>query len=250
MGRHPGAKGRAVERKNKLRVATFKMATLGSTQNTYLFPFVKPLAHGIMPFMAIWEEPFEKILEESVRIHGHLCAGQVLGVRLALLGLRLIGIPDPRGQDRKKFLVYVEIDRCATDAIQSVTGASLGKRSLKFFDYGIMAATFVNLETGRAFRILAREEARELAERYAPGIPDKYKRQLEAYRVMPEEELFEVQEVRVPISEFDLPGRPKRRVRCERCGVYVQDGREILEEGRILCRPCAQGGYFQLLSQS
>ncbi len=197
----------------------------------------------------IFERPFEELLAESVRTHGHLCAGQVLGVRLALLGLRLIGISDPKGEDRKKFLVYVEIDRCATDAIQSVTGASLGKRSLKFVDYGIMAATFVNLETGRAFRVLAREEARELANRYFPEIENKYRRQLEAYRVMPEEELFEVEEVQVEVSPFDLPGRPKRRVRCEACGAYVQDGREVERNGRLLCRPCAFGGYFRRLSQ-
>ena len=196
--------------------------------------------------MNIHEVPFEEILEESVRVHGHLCAGQVLGVRMALLGLRLIGIKDPRGTDRKKFLVFVEIDRCATDAIQSVTGASLGKRSLKFYDYGIMAATFLNLETGQAFRVIAREEARQLADRYFPEISDRYRRQLEAYRVMPEEELFEVQEVTVEVSEFDLPGRPKRRVQCEACRIYVQDGRDIEKEGRILCRPCAEGGYFRL----
>ncbi len=196
--------------------------------------------------MNIFEVPFEEILAESVKTHGHLCPGQVLGVRLALLGLRLIGITDPKGKDRKNFLVFVEIDRCATDAIQSVTGASLGKRSLKFVDYGIMAATFYHLETKKAFRIIAREEAREAANRYFPEIEDKYRRQLEAYRVMPEEELFEVQEVVVEPSPFDLPGRPQRRVQCEACGVFVQDGREVEREGRTLCRPCAFGGYFRL----
>ena len=200
--------------------------------------------------MNIFEIPFEKILEESVKTHGHLCPGQVLGVRLALLGLRLIGIKDPRGADRKKFLVFVEIDRCATDAIQSVTGASLGKRSLKFCDYGIMAATFYHLETKKAFRILAKEEAREAAAKYFPEIEDKYRRQLEAYRVMPEEELFEIQEVEVDLSPFDLPGRPLKRVQCESCGAWVQDGREVEREGRVLCRPCAYGGYFRPLGLS
>jgi len=194
----------------------------------------------------IFEIPFEEILEESVRTHGHLCAGQVLGVRLALLGLRLIGISDPKGADRKKFLVFVEIDRCATDAIQSVTGASLGKRSLKFLDHGIMAATFLNLETKKAFRIIAREEARELSKNYFPEIENKYQRQLKAYQVMPEEELFEIQEVEVEVSDFDLPGRPLKRVQCEKCGVWVQDGREVNQNGKILCRPCAYGAYFRV----
>jgi formylmethanofuran dehydrogenase subunit E len=190
---------------------------------------------------------FEDLLEESVKIHGHLCPGQVLGVRLAMLGLKLSGISDPKGSDRKKLIVYVEIDRCATDAIQSVTGCSLGKRSLKWMDYGVMAATFVNLETDRAIRIVAREESRELAAGYFPEIENKYKRQIEAYKVMTDQELFTVQEVKVDIPRQDMPGRPSRRVQCEKCGDWVQDHRDVSSGGRILCRACAHGGYYQVI---
>ncbi len=191
---------------------------------------------------------FEQLLEESVKIHGHLCPGQVLGVRLAMLGLELSGIKDPKGADRKKLIVYVEIDRCATDAIQSVTGCSLGKRSLKWMDYGVMAATFVNLETGKALRIVAREESRALAEKYLPEIDNKYKRQIEAYKVMTNEELFDVKEVKVTIPPEDMPGRPSRRVQCQRCGDWVQDYRDVEKDGQILCRACAFGGYYEVLS--
>jgi len=190
-------------------------------------------------------ESFETLLERSTRVHGHICAGQVIGVRMSMVGLREIGIDDPRGVDRKKLYVLVEIDRCATDAIQSVTGSTLGKRSLKWVDYGVMAATFVNLETGRAVRITALEESREHAAKYCPEIEDKYKRQLEAYRVMPEEELFKIEEVRVVIPESDMPGRPVRRVRCDGCGDYVQDCREVERDGRSLCRACAHGAYYE-----
>ncbi len=188
---------------------------------------------------------FEKLLEESVKLHGHLCAGQVLGVRLAMLGLRLLGIDDPKGKDRKSFMVFVEIDRCATDAIQSVTGCSLGKRSLRWVDYGIMAATFVKLPEGRGYRIVAREESREISKNYFPEIENKYKRQLEAYKVMSDEELFTVQEVEVDVPECDLPGRPIRRVQCVGCGDYVQDCREVEKDGKILCRACAHGAYYR-----
>ncbi len=190
---------------------------------------------------------FEELLEESVRIHGHLCPGQVLGVRLAMLGLRLIGIDDPKGEQRRDFIVFVEIDRCATDAVQSVTGCSLGKRSLKFKDFGIMAATFLNLKSGKAVRVIAREEAREDSKRYFPEIENKYKRQLEAYKVMPDSELFDLQEVEVDLDECDLPGRPKRRVQCAECGQWVQDCRDLERDGRILCRSCAGQGYFKVI---
>ncbi len=189
---------------------------------------------------------FEQLLEESVKIHGHLCPGQVLGVRLAMLGLELSGIRDPKGTDRKKLIVYVEIDRCATDAIQSVTGCSLGKRSLKWMDYGVMAATFVNLETGKAVRIVAREESRELAAKYCPEIENKYKRQIEAYKLMKDQELFLVQEVEVEIPAHDMPGRPSRRVQCQSCGDWVQDCRDVEIDGKILCRACAHGGYYRI----
>jgi formylmethanofuran dehydrogenase subunit E len=189
-------------------------------------------------------ETFAELLEKSTKIHGHICAGQVIGVRMAMIGLREIGIDEPRRQ-RKDFYVLVEIDRCATDAIQTVTGCSLGKRSLKWLDYGIMAATFVHLKSGRAVRVTAREEARDAAEKYCPEISDKYQRQLEAYRLMLEEELFRVEAVRMEIPTCDLPGRPQRRVQCQSCGDWVQDCREVELDGRTLCKSCAFGRYYQ-----
>jgi|GEM_PF-158855 len=189
---------------------------------------------------------FERLLEESTNTHGHLCPGQVLGVKMSLCGLKKIGIEDPKGRDRKNLIVFVEIDRCATDAIQSVTGCSLGKRTMKFMDYGKMAATFINLKTGAAFRVVAREDAREKARAYFPEIQDKYEAQLEAYRLMPDDELFDVSEVRVTVRPEDLPGRPLQRVRCAGCGEYVQDMREVRKGGRLLCKACVSGGYYSL----
>lgn len=192
-------------------------------------------------------ESFDELLDISTKIHGHICAGQVIGVRMSMLGLEHINIDDPKGADRKKLYVLVEIDRCATDAIQSVTGCSLGKRSMHWMDFGIMAATFVNLETGKAVRITAREESRELSKKYCPEISEKYQRQLAAYRGMPEEELFTVQEVKVSIPDCDMPGRPQRRVQCEQCSDYVQDCRDVEQKGRILCRACAGQRYYEII---
>jgi formylmethanofuran dehydrogenase subunit E len=190
---------------------------------------------------------FEALLDESVKIHGHLCPGQVLGVRMAMHGLRQIGIEDPKGKDRKKLYLFVEIDRCATDALQSVTGCSLGHRTMRFVDYGKMAATFVNLATNRSVRVVAREEAKEKARTYVPEIGDKYRCQVEAYKIMPDAELFDDMEVRIDLKPEDMPGRPLRRVRCASCGEYVQDSREVRRNGDILCRRCAQGGYYTVL---
>ncbi|PKL49323.1 MAG: formylmethanofuran dehydrogenase [Nitrospira bacterium HGW-Nitrospira-1] len=188
---------------------------------------------------------FEALLEESVKIHGHICPGQVLGVKMAMLGLKSIGIEDPKGKDRKSIIVFVEMDRCATDAVQSVTGCSLGHRTMKFMDYGKMAATFLNLRTCRAVRVIAKEESRQTAKEHFPDIENKYTAQLEAYRIMPDSELFDVMEVQVKIPPEDMPGRPLGRIRCDSCGEYVQDMREVYRGGRVLCRPCAGSGYYE-----
>ena len=187
---------------------------------------------------------FEALLRESVKLHGHLCPGQVLGVRMSMLGLREIGILDPKGSQRKNLIVFVETDRCATDAVQSVTGCSLGHRTMKFMDYGKMAATYMNLKTGKAVRIVAREESREKAKEYFPDIVNKYAGQLEAYKVMADAKLFDAMEVAVKVRPEDMPGRPMRRVQCDSCGEQVQDMREVYRDGKVLCAPCSRGGYY------
>lgn len=190
-------------------------------------------------------QSFHDLLVSSASAHGHLCPGQAVGVRMAMLGCRLIGLEEPTRNDQiKKLIVYVEMDRCAADAIAHVTGVKLGRRSLKFMDYGIMAATFLNLETGKAFRILSTEESRDLAALYAPEFARKTQRQLEAYRRMPDSVLFRVSEVQVSYTPFDLPGPTRKKVMCSRCRQVVRDAREVLVDGEILCRACAGGGYY------
>ncbi len=192
---------------------------------------------------------FERLLDKSVKVHGHLCPGQVLGIRMSMLGLSKIGIEDPEEKDRKSVMVFVEMDRCATDAVQSVTGCSLGHRTMKFLDYGKMAATFLNLKTGRAVRVIAREDSRQKAKEYFPEIENKYEAQFKAYKIMSDNELFDVMEVHVKVKPEDMPGKPLRRIRCDSCGEHVQDMREVHRDGKVLCRPCAASGYYGPVGQ-
>lgn len=190
-------------------------------------------------------ESFEALIASSAAAHGHLCPGQVVGVRMAMLGCRLIGLADPRQHDQiKKLIVFVEMDRCTADAVAHVSGVKLGRRSLKFMDYGIMAATFLNLESGSAFRVLSTEESRDLADVYAPEIEGRYARQLAAYRRMPDSVLFRVQQVQVALDDSDLPGPTRYKAVCSRCGQVVRDRREVMQGGQLLCRPCSDGAYF------
>ncbi|MGP8253782.1 MAG: FmdE family protein [Terracidiphilus sp.] len=184
-------------------------------------------------------ESLDELLRKAEAAHGHMCAGQILGVRMSLLGLGRLGIADPRGADRKRLITFVEIDRCATDAIGLVTGCRLGKRALKFRDWGKMAATFVDLANGKAIRIVARHDARELAARLYPHLETRKLQQMQAYRERPAEELFLSQWVRVAIDPADLPGTKSERVTCEECGEGVNFGRYAEISGRRLCLSCA-----------
>ena len=191
-------------------------------------------------------ESIDQLLEECGRLHGHMCAGQLLGARMAMLGCDLVGLTNPRGADRKKLIVWVEIDRCMADAISAVTGVRLGKRSLKYFDYGKVAATFLNTETLEAVRIVALEESRRLADARYPQIEKKSERQFRAYREATDNELFKVERVKVEYGEQDAPGRPRSRVICVRCGEGINDGREVAgPAGVVLCRSCASPGYYE-----
>jgi formylmethanofuran dehydrogenase subunit E len=187
----------------------------------------------------------EQYLEDAAVAHGHLCAGQVLGVRLAMLGLRMLGLDDPQGKDRKRIVTFVEIDRCATDAVMVVTGCRLGKRALKFRDWGKMAATFVDVETGKAVRIAAKESSKALARSMHPEIESKDKQQQQAYQEMTDEQLFQTQWVHVPLGPEEFPGYKGERIVCAECGEGINFHREVRREGRILCQACAGERYWE-----
>jgi formylmethanofuran dehydrogenase subunit E len=187
---------------------------------------------------------FHEYVRDAELAHGHLCAGQVLGVRLAMLGLQKLGIEDPHGKDRKRLVTFVEIDRCATDAVAVVTGCRLGKRALKFRDWGKMAATFVDVSTGKAVRIAAKESSKALARQMHPEIDNKNQQQMTAYSEMAAEDLFATEWVEVDLTPEDFPGFKGERIVCEVCGEGINFRREVKRDGKILCRGCAGERYY------
>jgi formylmethanofuran dehydrogenase subunit E len=189
---------------------------------------------------------FDEYLLDAEQAHGHLCAGQVLGVRMAMLGLQQLGIEDPQGKDRKRLVTFVEIDRCATDAVAVVTGCRLGKRALKFRDWGKMAATFVDVNNGKAVRVAAKESSKALARQMHPELESKNQQQMLAYREMKDEDLFTQQWVKVDLPAEEFPGYKGERIVCELCGEGINFHREVVIEGKTLCRSCAGESYYQL----
>jgi formylmethanofuran dehydrogenase subunit E len=167
---------------------------------------------------------------------------------MALCGLRLLGIEEPEGKDRKRLVTFVEIDRCATDAIPIVTGCRLGKRALKFRDFGKVAATFCDLQDGRAVRVAALDSAKARARELHPEIEGKNAQQMAAYREMPDQELFAFEWVRVRLEPEDLPGYKAPSVVCSRCGESISFRRELHEGCRPVCRACAGERYYTPLT--
>ena len=189
----------------------------------------------------------DEYLRDAERAHGHLCAGQVLGVRLAMLGLTRLGIDDPDGKDRKRLVTFVEIDRCATDAVAVVTGCRLGKRALKFRDWGKIAATFVDVTSGKAVRVAAKESSKALAEQMHPELGDKNSQQMLAYREMRDHDLFTTEWVKVELPPEEFPGYKGERVVCQLCGEGISFRREIRRDGKVLCKACAGERYYEKL---
>ena len=189
----------------------------------------------------IHDRAFDDLVAEAASFHGHACPGTVLGVRMTLAGLREVSISEPRAAG-KSLVVIVEIDRCATDAIEALTGVSLGKRTLKLANFGKMAATFVNVTAGISVRVAARESARALALQMASGISDPRRAQMLAYRDMAERELLSIEPV---VVHEPWLTRRRTRVACAACGEGVNYQREVQVAGRPLCRGCAGARYYR-----
>lgn len=201
-------------------------------------------------------QELETLLRDAELAHGHLCAGQVLGVRMAMLGLRRLGVANPRARfdargalhpDRKRLVTFVEIDRCATDAIGVVTGCRVGKRALKLRDWGKMAATFVDLyapidgqaHSYKGLRVVALESSKGRAQLRYPGL-EKNQQQMQAYRELPDAELFSEQWVRVALPPNEFPGFRGERVVCAQCGEGVNFDRWVEGDAQRLCLACAE----------
>ena len=177
---------------------------------------------------------FAEDLKEATAYHGHLCTGQILGVRMARAGLKALGIDNPR--EFRDLIVYVECDRCLTDAIGTVTGCKLGKRNLKWMDYGKSAATFLNLATDEAVRLHTRTHYR----------PPEGVDLIEFFEAISDEEMFDIRPVTVRYRPQDLPGKPREHMNCPICGEEINDGRQVIRDGVALCKGCTEDSYYTL----
>jgi formylmethanofuran dehydrogenase subunit E len=191
-------------------------------------------------------------MEESAARHQHLCPRQILGIRIGLAGLRVLGLIDSTYQPRfqnsgKRLLTIVETDGCGADGVAVATDCVVGRRTLRVFDFGKVAATLVDTLTGRAVRIAPVPAARPLAVQYAPASATPWHSYLQAYQVIPDAELLHIRPVQLKLSLTEILSRPGLRVLCQQCGEEIMNEREVVHEGSVLCRGCAGEAYYQFL---
>lgn len=180
--------------------------------------------------------------------HRHLCPRQILGVRMALAAAGALDLDVPR-QD-KRLLVIAETDGCFVDGLEVAAGVSPGHRTLRIEDYGKVAATFVDLQTGEALRFAPRADVRRRAQDYVPGEPRHYFAQLAGYQVMPAGELFSATPVILTPAIEDVVSRAGVRTNCAACGEEIINEREIIVDGAAYCRACMGWAYYQASSLS
>ena len=186
-----------------------------------------------------------ELLDQSAALHRHLCPRQVLGVRMGLWAGELFHLELP--QPQKRLLAIVETDGCFADGVAVAANCWVGRRTLRVEDYGKAAATFVDTDDGRAWRIAPHPAARRRAPAYAPGAANRWEAMLLGYQAMPAAELLVATLVVLRVPVETLVSRAGVRATCEACGEEIINEREVMVDGRIFCRGCAGGGYYSRL---
>lgn len=188
-------------------------------------------------------QELQELLDLSSRDHDHLCPRQILGVRMGLAGLKALGYTAyPNG---KRVLVLAETDGCFTDGLIAATGCTVGHRTLRIVDYGKVAATFIEVATGRAIRLAPQLDVRQQAVMALPDIPKPYQAQMQAYQILLETDLFSYVEVELATPVEKIVSEAGRRVNCARCGEEIINEREVHQDGQVFCQACALGAYYQ-----
>jgi formylmethanofuran dehydrogenase subunit E len=143
----------------------------------------------------------------------------------------------------KNLIVFLEIDRCMADAVQSVTKCTMGKRSLKQMYYGKFAVTFYNMDTGEAIRVSDADANKQ------EKIRETRDEMIERFKRTPAEELFNVEKVHVELKPSQMPGKPHTSTYCSICGEKITDGRHLNRGGKPVCIPCAEGAYYEIIDE-
>lgn len=164
--------------------------------------------------------------ERCVEFHGHACPGLAIGYKASLVAIKKLNIAFSKDEE---IVCVTENDACGVDAVQLLTGCTLGKGNLLYRDTGKMAFSFFNRKSGEKVRLVFKGVFNKNIDRDAIQ---------EFILRAPIEELFDIK-----TPSFDLPemARLFTTVICECCGESASENKIRLHEGRKICPDCLQG---------
>jgi formylmethanofuran dehydrogenase subunit E len=195
--------------------------------------------------IAATDATLRNMLAHTAAMHKHLCPRQVLGVRMGIVAAQLFPFELP--QKNKRLVAFVESDGCFADGVSAATGCTLGHRTMRLADYGKVAVTFADTETGKAVRLSPLAGVRKLAAEAAPDAANRWKAQLAAYQMLPAEAMFRIQEVRLNLDLAAVVGKAGQRVSCAACGEEILNQRVVEKDGQSLCMSCAGDSYWKAI---
>jgi formylmethanofuran dehydrogenase subunit E len=187
-------------------------------------------------------DKLQEHLKQTAKHHEKLCPRQVLGVRMGMLAGEVLGVELP--QKDKRLFTFAESDGCGTGGISIATGCSIERRTMRVLDFGKLAATFVDTNTGQATRICPQPNCRDEALHNRPMQEDSWQTMLEAYQTLSYEKLFVVRSVNLIVSLEKIISQPGKRICCALCGEEIVNEREVCRDGETFCRACAGEAYY------
>lgn len=167
----------------------------------------------------------KKLWDKTVDFHGHTCPGLAIGYRAAVIALEKLS--DNRSDD-EELVAIVENDACGVDAIQVITGCSLGKGNLIYKNRGKQAFTIAQRKSGKAVRVYVDTAKLDVE-------PNDREGKIQAVLTAPAEEFCQVEFVSLKIPE---KAKIFPSVVCSCCRERLAEPRAKLQDGKIVCLDC------------
>ena len=186
--------------------------------------------------------------KEVVDFHGCYCLDIAMGYRVAKALVREMG---DEMKNMKQVFAYVSAPTCAMDAIQKITGCTLGKRNLILDETGKSAFTLQNAASGKAVRAYVhywddhdhtalRQKRKDAS---APAATPEQRATLQSLLdamvneilAAPEAELFSMKDVKLPV-----PPKSSKFVSipCSVCAEHAKEELMTEKQGAMVCKEC------------
>ncbi|MDG6244630.1 MAG: FmdE family protein [Methanolobus sp.] len=188
--------------------------------------------------------------EEAARFHGHVCPGLTIGYIASKAAIEKL---ETERDIDEELVTIVENDACGVDAVQVLTGCTIGKGNLIYKDHAKQVFTFICRNSGKAVRVALKAsfnidaidpEVNKLRPKVMSGTAtedeaQEFRKRMDGISVTmretPVEEIFDVKFV-----DVDIPHKARifNSVKCVKCGEMMAESRTRVKNGEYVCIPC------------